>query len=89
MSTQESKKLFGLVTRKLSEIIEKGEQVYDPETKTTVNKEAAPAYYAQAINLLKHVGENGKEGSTSLAKKLAELAVPFADPDEESGSIRH
>lgn len=83
MSTKESKKLFGLVALKLSKIIEEGEVIVDPETKTTTKKEAGPAYFAQAINFLKHVGEDGKGDAPTLAKKLQDLALPFGDPDEE------
>jgi hypothetical protein len=85
MST--TKELFKKVVVGLNEVIEKGEVVVDGEGVAHKNH-AAPAYFAQAINLLKMVGETGQADKPTIAEKLKTLAVPFTADDADE-AMRH
>jgi len=74
----DTKKLFESVVLKLNKIIEDGETVLDKEGQA-IRQEAAPAYFAQAVNLLKMVGETGKSDKPSIKAQIKELALPFAE----------
>lgn len=85
----DTKKLFKNVVTKLNEIIEKGEEVVT-ESGEVIRKEAAPAYFAQALNLLKHVGETGADARPTIKQQLKELALPFSSPDDtDLPGVRH
>ena len=85
-----TKKLYKTVVEKLSKVIEDGETILDKEGKP-IHQEAAPAYFAQAINLLRMVGETGQEDKPTVKEKIKDLALPFsgpAQPEDYIGSPR-
>lgn len=84
----DTKKLFQSVVTKLSDIIENGETVLDKEG-NAIHQVASAAYFAQAINVLKMVGETGKGDKPTIKKQLQGLALPFSSPEDELDHPRH